>query len=193
MKFLSKCIFPLLICSLIVSCKEKYTPKPYGFFRIEFPPKSYHLLEENLPYSFQIADNATIEPDKTYDAEPYWVNIVYKDCNAKINISYKQIIADTSLENYLADSHRLAYAHITKADAIQEKGFENRKKGIFGVLYQITGDAASPAQFFVTDSIHNFIRGSLYIHQIPAADSLAPVIEYLKKDIVVLMETIEFQ
>ncbi|MCC8172861.1 MAG: hypothetical protein LIO65_00175 [Odoribacter sp.] len=54
------------------------------------------------------------------------------------------------------------------------------------------GNTASPAQFFVTDSVKHFLRGALYFNERPHNDSLAPVIDYLRKDIEVLMESISF-
>ncbi|MDL2251338.1 gliding motility lipoprotein GldD [Odoribacter sp. OttesenSCG-928-J03] len=189
--------FPFLITTLfflsVIGCKEGYSPKPYGYFRIDFPEKSYHQLNENLPYSFAIADSAFMEEDTTYDAEPFWINIVYKAYNAEINISYKPITTDSSFAYLMQDSHHLAYAHTSKADAINERYFHNEETRIFGLMYLIEGNTASPAQFFVTDSVRHFIRGALYLRERPNRDSLAPIINYLKEDIAVLMETMSFR
>lgn len=186
--FLSICLFLFLI-----SCKEKYTPKPYGYYRIDFPEeKSYQWTREKLPYTFEIAGNATIEPDQTPDAEKYWINIVYPEYNARINISYKEITTDSSLAGFMQDCHRMAYVHTVKADAINERLFE-KEKGTFGLLYYIEGNTASSTQFFMTDSVKNFLRGSLYFKAHPNKDSLAPVIDYLRKDIIVLMESLQFK
>ncbi|MCC8172862.1 MAG: hypothetical protein LIO65_00180 [Odoribacter sp.] len=88
----------LILCAFaLISCKENYTPKPYGYFRIDLPEKSYTLFQEDMPYYFQIASHAETEPDNSDDAEPFWINIVYPQYNAKINLSYKPILTDTSL------------------------------------------------------------------------------------------------
>lgn len=185
-----------ILCALIFlmvwSCKEEYPPKPYGYFRIDLPPKSYKLLEGSYPYQFEMAENAFVETDRSEDAEPYWINIVYPQYNAKINLSYKEILSDTSLISFEQDCQRMAYAHTIKAEAIQERFFE-RENHIFGLLFLIEGNAASPAQFFITDSTRHFLRGSLYFQERPNKDSLAPVIQYLRKDIVVLMESLCFR
>lgn len=174
-----------------VSCKENYTPRPYGYHRIDFPEKEYRLLSGNMPYTFYMATEASIEPDRSPDAEPYWIDIKYPAYNATVNLSYKTLQSDTSLAGFEQDCHRLAYAHTVKAESIKEQYFR-KANGIFGLLYLIEGNAASSTQFFVTDSVKHFLRGSLYFQNRPNKDSLAPVIEHLRRDIVKLMETVEF-
>ena len=98
---------------------------------------------------------------------------------------------DTALNHYLEDCHHLAYTHTIKAESINEKYFKNRE--IFGLIYYIEGNTASSTQFFITDSTRHFLRGALYFNQHPDKDSLAPVIDYLREDIVTLMETLRFK
>ncbi len=187
------CIAYFIVFSLLATaCTETYVPKPYGYYRIDFPEKSYRMLEGNFPYRFETATHSYVEADRAPDAEPYWINIVYPSYNAIINLSYKPILTDTSLQTLLQDCHRLAYAHTLKAESINEQFFQ-KENGTFGLLYIIEGNAASPAQFFITDSLKHFLRGSLYFKEHPNKDSLAPVIHYLRKDIVKLMETVEFK
>lgn len=183
-------IFFLLWLGLL-GCNEKYTPKPYGYFRIDFPKKQWTLSPDTLPYSFEMAATAKIEADRAQDAEPGWVNIHYPQYNAKIHLSYKKINTDTTLVTLTEDCHRLAYTHTVKAESINEKYFQ--KNNIYGLIYFIEGNTASSTQFFITDSTTNFIRGALYFNQHPDKDSLAPVIEFLRQDIVNLMETINFK
>lgn len=185
-------LYYLLLAGLMWSCGENYTPKPYGYYRIEFPDKSYKNSEGRLPYRFQLAREAFIENDRSPDAEPYWINIVYPAYNAKINLSYKPITTDSTLQLLQQDCHRMAYAHTIKAESIDER-FYQQDDGNFGLLYLIEGNAASPVQFFMTDSTRHFIRGALYIATHPNKDSLAPVIDYLRSDVVHLMETLDFQ
>lgn len=184
-------IFILLIPLLLFGCSERYTPKPYAYFRIDFPEKKWKQTTDTLPYRFKMANIANIEPDKSKDAEPGWINIHYPQYNAKIHLSYKKITTDTSLLHYTEDCHRMAYSHTIKAESINEKYF--KKKEIFGLIYYIEGNTASSTQFFATDSTHHFLRGALYFNQHPNKDSLAPVIAYLRQDIINLMETLQFK
>ncbi len=182
-----------IVCSvlLIFGCKEDYTPKPYGYYRIDFPEKSYKLLTGKFPYHFEIAGQASIEEDCDNDAEPYWINIVYPMYNAKIHLSYKKITSDTSLPYYQQDCHRMAYSHTIKAESIDERLFQ-QGNGVFGLLYFIEGNTASSTQFYMTDSTKNFLRGALYFNERPNKDSLAPVVHYLRQDVIRIMETIKF-
>lgn len=188
-----RCFLYIVIIAFFYSCHTDYTPKPYGYYRITFPEKNYKNSQAPLPYRFQLAKEAFIETDQTPDAEAYWINIVYPMYHAKINLSYKPIITDTTLARLEEDCRRLAYAHTLKAESINEHFYRQNDGKNFGLLYIIEGNAASPVQFFITDSTRHFLRGSLYIATRPNKDSLAPVIEYLRKDVIRLMETLEFQ
>lgn len=184
----------LLLIILLFSvsgCSEKYTPKPYGYYRIDFPEKAYQPLNDSFPYQFDKATNAYVEINREESSEPNWINLVYPAYNAKLHLSYKKITADTSLQGFLQDCHRLAYTHTIKAESIDEKLF--KRENIFGLVYFIEGNTASSTQFFVTDSTRHFMRGALYFNQHPAKDSLAPVIQFLRADIIRLMETIRFK
>lgn len=183
----------MLLCLFLLlgGCREKYTPKPYGYHRIDFPEKSWRSIGDSLPYRFDMAATATVEPDTDKDAEPGWINISYPQYNAKIHLSYKKIATDTSLRHFTEDCHRMAYTHTIKAESIQEQYFQHDR--ISGLIYFIEGNTASSTQFYVTDSVKHFLRGALYFKQHPDKDSLAPVIHYLRQDIVNLMETVRFK
>ncbi|NCE72897.1 gliding motility lipoprotein GldD [Odoribacter sp. Z80] len=180
----------ILVFFFLYGCSEKYTPKPYGYFRIDFPEKQWVQTPDSLPYTFQMAGTAYIEHDPDPDAEKGWINLRYPQYNARIHLSYKTIKEDTSLTHYLDDCHHMAYTHTIKAESIHEKYF--RKPSVFGLIYYIEGNTASSTQFFVTDSSRHFLRGALYFNQHPDKDSLAPVIQFLRQDIVQLIETIQF-
>ena len=68
----------------------------------------------------------------------------------------------------------------------------NEENKVYGVLYDIHGNSASNLQFFATDSIENFLRGSLYFNTIPNADSLQPVKDYIKEDLQNLIESLKW-
>jgi gliding motility-associated lipoprotein GldD len=80
-----------------------------------------------------------------------------------------------------------------RADAIIEHPFENQENHVYGILYEITGNAASPIQFIVTDSTRHFLRGSLYFNNTPNADSIAPVTAYIESDIRHLIESVNWK
>lgn len=180
----------IIISIIFGGCKRKYTPKPRGFFRIDFPEKEYVQLPDSFPYSFKYPIYTTLNPDNSRLSENYWINIDYPDLNGKIHISYKKV--NNNLEQLLDDTRSLAYKHSIKADAINEKMFLKPEKKVYGILYEIEGNAASSLQFFLTDSTKNYLRGALYFNAEPNKDSLAPVINFIKEDIKFLMESFEW-
>lgn len=185
------CVIAISILIFSSGCNKKYAPKPRGFFRIDLPEKQYKRFDENLPYSFNYPVYTLIKKDKSKNAKNNWINMEYPDLNGKIHISYLRI--DDNLEEIIEDTRRLAYKHTVKAEAINEKIFLNPEKNVSGILYEIEGNAASSIQFFLTDSINHYLRGALYFNCEPDKDSLAPVIKFVKEDIIVLMESLEWE
>ncbi len=119
------------------------------------------------------------------------MNIEFPQYKGKIYISYKPI--SHNIGALLEDSHTLAYKHSIKAEAINERLFIDEENRVYGVMYDITGDVASSVQFFVTDSVTHFVRGALYFNLQPNSDSLAPVIDFFREDIIHLIETIRWK
>ena len=184
----------LLLFVILISCKEKYTPKPRGYFRIDFPEKKYHFFQKDLPYHFEIPDYAQIIPDRQNPDHPDWINVWVPANKAEVHISYYSLHKNRQkriqeLSEFMEESRRLAYKHSIKADAINEQVFMNPAKKVYGTVYKIEGNAASPMQFFLTDSTRNFLRGAFYIREVPNIDSLEPVIDFLEPDIIHMIET----
>ena len=173
------------------SCSQDYIPKPRGYFRIDFQKKAYHqIYSPTFPYRFEIPEYSQIVPDDEVGAEPFWVNLKVPAHKAELHISYKKV--DNNLAKLTEDSRTMAYKHSIKADAINERIFVNPQKKVYGTIYLIDGNAASPLQFYLTDSTQNFLRGALYIREVPNIDSLRPVIDFLTPDIIHLIETTEW-
>lgn len=189
-KFVS--LLSVVLIFLAASCKNDYIPKPRGYFRIAFQEKSYHQFDSaGMPYRFDIPDYGKIVPDNDRITEPFWVNLKIPAHKAEVHLSYKKI--DHNLDKLTEDSRALAYKHTIKADAINERVYANPEKKVYGTIYLIDGNAASPLQFYLTDSTRNFLRGALYIREIPNIDSLRPVIDYLTPDIIRLIESTEWK
>jgi len=172
-------------------CKRHYTPKPSGYLRIDFPEKAYQIYNSSCPFTFEYPLYGIIIPDSSKISEPCWMNIEFPQFGGKIHISYKPVRNNVNI--YIEDSRTLAYKHTVKADAIRETLYTDDEKKVYGLLYEISGDAASSIQFYLTDSIRHFLRGSLYFNVQPNADSLAPVIDFFMEDIMHLVETLEWK
>lgn len=184
----SLALVPLFI---FAGCRESVVPKPRGHFRIDLPEKAYRIYDTVCPFIFEYPVYGRISFDVGKVAEPCWFNIEFPKHKATIHVSYKNI--DNNLPALLDESHEFAYSHSVKADAITEKPWFNPDNGVYGILYDIKGNTASAVQFFVTDSIKNFLRGALYFSVQPDEDSLAPVIDYFREDVVHMVETLKWK
>ncbi len=175
---------------LIYSCKPDYTPKPRGYFRIDFPEKEYRRFISDCPYTFEYPVYGEIERVDDNTSHPCWLNIIFPGFKGKIYLTYKRV--EQNLPEYTEDIRTIAYKHLVKADDIIEKRIIYPEHDVYGILYNIKGNTASSLNFYVTDSITHFLSGSLYFEVKPNADSLAPVINYFTEDVNHLIKTIEW-
>lgn len=176
----------------LASCNQDYTPKPRGYIRIDLPQKEYALIETPCPYSFEMATYSKFIPDTRPESESCWFDIEYPQFKAKLYFSYKEI--DGNLAAFLEDSRELTNKHISKASGIDETLILKDDTHVYGTLYTVEGSrAASPLQFHLTDSTKHFLRGALYFNVVPNNDSLAPVIDFLKEDVMHLIETLQWK
>lgn len=179
------------IISLMASCGGDYYPKPRGYFRIDLPERSYAQFDSTYPYSFEFPVYSKLSADTDPHAEPYWINLSFPQFKGTLHLSYKPIKGN--LNDYLEDTRTMVMKHIPKASSIENNAYENPAQQVYGLTYTISGvAAASPYQFYLTDSTRHFVRGALYFNTVPNNDSLAPVIEFLKEDINHLIETFKW-
>ncbi|MEX1003642.1 MAG: gliding motility lipoprotein GldD [Crocinitomicaceae bacterium] len=174
---------------LIVACggeEVEFYPKPHGYMRLDFPEREYLRYEADCGYSFEIPQYFKVQ-----DKEACNKDIVIDRFNASLFLTYLPV--DTNLNMNIEYSRKLVYDHSIKADEIKEAQIRNPENKAYGMKYNIVGNAASPYQFYVTDSIHHFLRGALYFNVRPNYDSLKPSLEYIVKDIDNLIETVEWK
>lgn len=194
-------LYKILIMSIplfIGSCKEITAPKPRGYFRIDLPKKEYISSDgalagkKELPLSFEYPVYGEIDFVKESDMEPGWFNIDFTGFKAKIYFTYMDVNGDLPL--LMEETYKMNVKnHIVKADAINEQVIDNPNENVYGILYNLKGGTATAVQFFVTDSVKHFFRGSLYFNAVPNQDSLAPVIDFFKEDIEHLIETLKWK
>ena len=186
MKLWNKILCFLSFPVLFFSCSNS-VPKPYAYYRIDLPEHYYERYAGYKDFSFYISSNAVIEP-LTDTVKGEWFNIFYPDFDATIYCSYLPMnllqLADLS-----EDSRKFVYLHVMKADAITARQFSNPENKVYGILYHLEGNVASPVQFTLTDSTNNFFRASLLFNNVPNQDSIAPVLNYIKADIDQLIES----
>lgn len=208
-------IITLIVLSLLVAgCNSAYSPKPRGYFKIEFPDRAYQQFNKpEFPYSFEYPVYATVIRDTTFfeakPENPYWLNIDFPRFNGKIYISYNIIGGKTifkikrkdgyidsvgvnTFERLIKGSYELTYKHTYKASSIEDSVFRT-KYGIEGIYFRLGGNTATSNQFLLTDSVKNFLRGALYFDATPNQDSLAIVNDFLQHDMNHLINTFQWK
>lgn len=188
------CLLLLLVSSW--ACNSTFTPKPKGYFDIAFPEKKYQTFEQaGYPYSFELPVYATVIKDSTFfdstPENPWWINIDFPQFNGRIHISYKDL-RQSNFDKLVNDAFNLTYKHTSKATAIDDSVMHT-SNGVHGVYFKVGGNAATANQFFVTDSARHFLRGALYFDVTPNEDSLQPVNDFLKKDLLHMIETFRWK
>lgn len=178
------------ICFLFASCNE-YTPKPIGYPRIDKAEAGVAKFQHPA-FSFLYSADAHIEEVRKGNEAGYWFNISYPAYDAVLYCTYLPIDKE-KLSGALEDSYQLAYSQALKANGIQQSQLTDSLQQSSGLIYDIKGSVASPLQFYLTDNTSNFLRGSLYFNRQVNADSIAPVIGYLREDITRLMESLKWK
>lgn len=184
----------ILLVFLLCACdNQDYSPKPRGYFRIPLPKKQYQDYEGGCPFYFKYPTYALIEPDRKAGAKPCWLNMQFPQFRGTLHLSYEHITSKKMFDELSEDSHKLAFEHTVKATAIDEAVIHNSVYKIYGIYYTIDGNAASSAQFYVTDSTKNYLRGALYFNTEPRLDSIKPVLDFVKKDMDVMIKSFRWK
>ena len=171
---------------ILVACGKETLPKPIPYLKLQYPMPTYQKIESNCAYSFEISNLANIKFNNNCSA-----SIEYPQLRATIYITYRPI--NNNLDEILKEVEKLTFEHTLKADAINAKPYENLEKRVFGKLYNIEGNVATNIQFRTTDSLNHVLSGALYFYTRPNYDSIVPAVKYMEKDIIHLIETLEWK
>lgn len=176
---------------LLASCESEPIPKPRGYFRIDLAEKNYRLFDKGCAANFEIPDYSGIDMRTMNSADSCWFNLVFPKNRATLHCTYLRISGP--LDDYLNDAHYMAFSHEMKANAIENMRIDRDSAHVHGIVFDLKGEVASQLQFFVTDSVNHFMRGSLYFNNHPNSDSIAPVLEYIREDVLHMLNTLEWQ
>ena len=186
--------FAILSVLFIVlsSCQQSSIPKPYGYVRLTMPDTCYaDAVPAGYPYRFDVSCNAEVGSVLNDQGGQYWIDLHYPALNATVHCSYQPVRGN--LRELTDDAIRFVYRHSSHASSIPEQGFVHAEARVYGVLFDLEGNTASSMQFFVTDSVRHFFRAAAYCDCVPNADSLAPIYDYLHKDVVRMVESFEWR
>ncbi len=186
----------IIVAAMLVACSSPTSPRPYGYYRITTPDTlyrsfaSYGAEMQSYPYDFDLSCNAQVLM-REKEGERYWVNLYYPALDATIHCSYKPV--NGNLRELTNDALEFVYKNASHATSIPERDYAHPEANVYGVLFDLEGNTASSCQFLLTDSTHHFFRASVYCNCPPNADSLAPVYEYLRTDVIRLIESFQWK
>lgn len=175
-----------ILTILLNSCGGETLPKQKPYLTLQYPEAVYTKTVSNCPYSFEISNEATIDFQNNC-----WAKIEYPRLKATIHITYRSV--EGNLNRILQEVEKLTFEHTIKADAISDRPYDDAKKRVFAKLYNVDGNVATNLQFRVTDSVNHVMSGALYFYAKPNYDSIAPAIKYIEKDMMRLVETLEWK
>ncbi len=176
------------------SCHQNtYTPKPRGYYRIEFPVKKYIRYSASCPFSFEYPVYARVVQDSSAGTEPCWLNIDYPEFQGRVHLSYKPVTSVHMFRQLAEDARDFAYKHSVKAINIEEIPIRIPARHVYGMYYLIEGNTASSAQFYLTDSLHHYLRAALYFNVEPRIDSIRPVLDFVKADMDRMIQTFNWK
>jgi len=189
-KFSMWCLLVLVLGAC--STDEGKLARPYAFHKIDFPARNYVSLQTDCPFTFELADYARmLRPVGA--SNDCWITVEYPQLNAKIHLTYAPFDSKDGLGKLINDAHRMTYKHTVKASSIEEIPISMADKEVYGFYFKVGGNAASSSQFYITDSLNHFVRGALYFESAARADSLEPLIAYMRTDLEHLLETFRWK
>ena len=202
-RFLKIIIFPVVVpiaigSWLLVACNSNYTAgKKKGYFKIDFPEKKYQAFDQpSYPYTFEYPVYGNVVKDSTFfgdKAGDWWINIDLPSFNGKIHISYKPIYNRNNFDSLVTDAFKLAHKQHDDVSTGTDDSLMHTPYGAEGIYFSLHGNTATANQFFITDSTKHFLRGALYFGATPNADSLGIVNDFIKKDILHLINTLKWK
>lgn len=197
MPIVNRLLLPIAIVTaisvLLFSCTADYQPKPKGYNRLMLPKAEYRSLPDTLAYQFEYSKHARLLKDTSWISERHWVEIYYPELKATIHITYKQVHGkEAVLKELLNDAYNLTSKQQIKASAIDEL-ITVTPSGKTAVIAEIAGEVPTQFQFTMTDSSKNFLRGALYFNTRVQNDSLAPAIDFMKKETLHLINTLQWK
>jgi len=179
-------IFALLTAS---ACTDSPQPKPAAHLALNYDEATYLTAKLECPFYFEQNKQSVLKID--HPNQSCWLRLDYPKMKAKIYLTYSPV--ENNLKELLLDAQKLPEKHTIKADFIEVNVYEDSYKRVYGNFYEVEGDAASQAQFYLTDSTSHFLTGSIYFDAQPNYDSILPAASYLKNDLKHLVETLEWK
>ena len=183
-----------VIFIVLFGCENYFLPKQSAYLRLDYPKPEYKLInDKDFPFFFEANTRLSEISDIDINLRSIDFIINYNQLNAQINFQYKSVNSSEKLNAYILDLKTAIETHSMMANSVKIKDYSLKEKNIFGRIFDLSGNVASPYQFYLTDSINNIISGLVYFNIKPNYDSILPAINYIENDIIHLIESFDWK
>ncbi|MEE2616583.1 MAG: gliding motility lipoprotein GldD [Bacteroidota bacterium] len=183
-----------VIFIVLFGCENYFLPKQSAYLRLDYPKPEYKLInDKDFPFFFEANTRLSEISDIDINLRSIDFIINYNQLNAQINFQYKNVNSSEKLKAYILDLKSTIETHSMMANSVKIKDYSLKEKNIFGRIFDLSGNVASPYQFYLTDSINNIISGLVYFNIKPNYDSILPAINYIENDIIHLIESFDWK
>jgi len=194
LRLLARALPALLLALLFTGCADDPVPKPRGYFRIDLPPDSTRTVEAPCPFTAEVPVYARLETGPNGGADGAGncrTDLFFPGQRAAVHMTWRRLQGD--LPQLIREAHVFKEKHQVLATRIKEEQVIREHDRVFGTLFALDGNVASPMMFYLTDSVSNFLYGALYFDVRPNADSLAPVTDRIRSDIRALAHSLRWE
>lgn len=163
------------------------TPRRKAYPRIDTHDSTFTLIS-NCPIHFEISDIAIISLD-SINNDNHWINIYYKPYNATIYCTFTPVDKHT-IENVI--DNRTERMALNSGDHSSELIELTNANGFKSQILITEQSKITPVQFLSTNENNWVVSGALYFNNSSnSPDSIRPIINILKRDIIHAMKTID--
>ena len=185
-----KLIIPLMALLLFACGEDTFIPKPPTYLRLELPDHTYENYKDSCQYSFDLPSIYTVEKAPISDGEACHRRIQLGPLNGTIYFRHWDMTQ--SLAYYVNNANDEIDRHKGKARSVEDNRIIRDQDDVYGTLFHLKGDVATPFQFYLTDSTDHFVYGEVLFNSAPNYDSLKPSLDYLRQDLDQLLETFKW-
>jgi gliding motility-associated lipoprotein GldD len=179
----------VILTAFLISCEDRnYVPKPPTYLKINLPERSYDNYNDDCNFSFNKPNYFKV---KSVQQNSCNKDILLEGLDGTLHLSVIDI--DTTLGMYINHANDKVGEHKIKATAIIDTTIIRSEDRVFGTFFELQGNVASPFQFYVTDSTDRFFSGVVYFNSRPNYDSIKPTLNFVRKDLIELMNTINWE
>ena len=179
----------LLILSFGCQSAPEPMPKPKALWAMSYP-EPVPVVHQTQWFSMSYNQAALLTP--LSNGRFVWH---YPELKADVWVTYTPLdLHDPEAWNQaVLDVEDKVALHQDHASGILVQPYENPQTSVYGAIYEIQGNAASQAHFYLTDKRKHLLHGALYFRAKPQYDSLMPAAQYVLRDLRDLTESLTWK